>query len=320
MSYLGFCPPGVIFPYAGSTAPEGWLLCNGQEVSQTIYPSLYAALSFDLTVTTANGSPNVTTATTANIAIGAAVSGTGIQSGSYVVSITNSTTFVLNLNATASGTVSALFKQYDRQTNPTTGSAWAAAGAGNFRVPDYRGIFLRGVGTASALDTTILGAQQAQKTAKNNLQLTGNISSTAAGLSGSVSASNNTLVATGGSAYLTGTTTFASSTHGHALATGVSDNLVVRGVASGPNDVGIQSQLANTSPRSANTTSTPGTATVGISSTAAGLFGSVSASNNTLHATGGTANNGTLNIGNATPELINETRPINKGVNYIIKI
>lgn len=38
-------PPGVIAPYAGTSAPSGWLACQGQVVSQTTYASLYAAIS-----------------------------------------------------------------------------------------------------------------------------------------------------------------------------------------------------------------------------------------------------------------------------------
>lgn len=37
-------PSGIIVPYAGSTAPAGWLLCYGQLVSTTTYPNLYAAI------------------------------------------------------------------------------------------------------------------------------------------------------------------------------------------------------------------------------------------------------------------------------------
>jgi hypothetical protein len=37
-------PPGVIVQYAGSVAPSGWLLCQGQEVSTTTYANLYAAI------------------------------------------------------------------------------------------------------------------------------------------------------------------------------------------------------------------------------------------------------------------------------------
>lgn len=37
----------------------------------------------------------------------------------------------------------ALGTAYNTQVNPTTGSAWAAPSAGQFRVPDMRGLFLR---------------------------------------------------------------------------------------------------------------------------------------------------------------------------------
>ncbi|HEY9661948.1 MAG TPA: phage tail protein, partial [Allocoleopsis sp.] len=50
-------------------------------------------------------------------------------------------------------------------TNPLTGSAYSAPTAGNFRVPDLRGTFLRGVGTFSdgiGTDTTLAGYQADQ--------------------------------------------------------------------------------------------------------------------------------------------------------------
>ena len=34
-------PPGSIQPYGGTTAPDGWLLCNGDPVSQDDYPDLF---------------------------------------------------------------------------------------------------------------------------------------------------------------------------------------------------------------------------------------------------------------------------------------
>jgi len=37
-------PIGVVNPFAGGTAPTGWLLCDASEVSQTSYPLLYALL------------------------------------------------------------------------------------------------------------------------------------------------------------------------------------------------------------------------------------------------------------------------------------
>lgn len=37
-------PVGCIFPYAGATAPTGWLFCNGQAVSRNIESQLWAVL------------------------------------------------------------------------------------------------------------------------------------------------------------------------------------------------------------------------------------------------------------------------------------
>ena len=38
-------PAGVLSPYAGSSAPSGWLLCYGQAVSRTTYSALFAVVS-----------------------------------------------------------------------------------------------------------------------------------------------------------------------------------------------------------------------------------------------------------------------------------
>jgi microcystin-dependent protein len=39
-------PPGAILPFAGSTAPAGYLLCDGSEVSVSDYPLLYSVIGF----------------------------------------------------------------------------------------------------------------------------------------------------------------------------------------------------------------------------------------------------------------------------------
>lgn len=40
----GLVPAGTVNPFAGATAPFGWLLCEGQEVSRTDYARLYAVI------------------------------------------------------------------------------------------------------------------------------------------------------------------------------------------------------------------------------------------------------------------------------------
>ena len=39
------CPAGVVSPYAGSSAPSGWLMCFGQAVNRTTYAVLFAITS-----------------------------------------------------------------------------------------------------------------------------------------------------------------------------------------------------------------------------------------------------------------------------------
>lgn len=43
-AYENPIPTGSVFPFAGITAPEGFLLCNGQEVSRFTYAKLYGVL------------------------------------------------------------------------------------------------------------------------------------------------------------------------------------------------------------------------------------------------------------------------------------
>jgi len=38
-------PPGMITPYAGFTAPDGWLFCNGATITKSSYPNLSNALA-----------------------------------------------------------------------------------------------------------------------------------------------------------------------------------------------------------------------------------------------------------------------------------
>jgi len=40
------CPPGLIAPYGGPTAPAGWLLCDGTAYPTAAYPRLYAVIGY----------------------------------------------------------------------------------------------------------------------------------------------------------------------------------------------------------------------------------------------------------------------------------
>ena len=56
--YDGIVPPGMLAPYAGKTAPEGWLLCDGSAVSRTAYAALFAVIG--TTYGAGNGSTTFT--------------------------------------------------------------------------------------------------------------------------------------------------------------------------------------------------------------------------------------------------------------------
>lgn len=171
------------------------------------------------------------------------------------------------------------------------GVLWGNPGGGSFNLPDGRGAFFRGAGTSGVhVGPATVGSVQSQATAKNGLG------------------------ATGGTASLTGSTTFPSTSHAHVLndygyaqanvveaggnaiadfrrttgpVTTYSSNIRMAVTAGGGysgHNTGI-ALSGRTDNASTDTTS------VGISSTAAGL-----------------------NAGDS------ETRPNSKGVNYIIKI
>ena len=163
----------------------------------------------------------------------------------------------------------AIGSTWNTATNPTTGAAWAAPSGGNFRLPDLRGSFLRGVGTPHVGDAQTLAGFQNDKTAKNALQNSSSSVST-----GSCSANQ--------------------SSHSHNI-------------------------------RRASSTGTVLTLHTGSGSNSSGL----SMGNGTVYQplyTGGTDPSISCSIGGtwtAAAQTITgdtETRPINVGVNYIIKI
>ena len=80
-------------------------------------------LQITLTCTTTSGSTSITTTNTSGLTAGQPVSGTGIPTGATVASVTNSTTFVLSTNASASGSASLIFNTVS--TTPESLTAFA---------------------------------------------------------------------------------------------------------------------------------------------------------------------------------------------------
>lgn len=186
------------------------------------------------------------------------------------------------LKTTYPALYAAIGDDYATQINPTTGLAWAAPTAGSFRVPDYRGLFLRGTGTPSGLDAVTRGSQQADKTKKT-------AGFTATNATSSLSALNlNT-----------------SSVSGSATSGGVDHNHP----QSGSDTAG-----ANTGWRPAHGF---GSLTTSVSTQGASAYNHT----HTLSATAAAQSLASSTVASQTITLAgdNETRPINKGVHYIIK-
>ena len=136
---VGGVPVGAVMPLASVTVPTGFVICNGAEYSRTTYANLFAFLSFTDATCDTNSNTTVTMDSTALIGAGFGVSGTGIAVGTTVASVTNSTTFVLSQAATATASnVTLTFTRWGVGTSDS-----------NFRVPDFRGAFLRGTGTGA---------------------------------------------------------------------------------------------------------------------------------------------------------------------------
>ena len=92
----GAVPVGVVNPFAGATAPSGWLLCYGQAVSRTQYPVLFNTLS------TTYGSGDGSTTFNIPDMRGRAVVGKDDMGGTAASRITNA---VSGITATTLGAV-----------------------------------------------------------------------------------------------------------------------------------------------------------------------------------------------------------------------
>lgn len=198
--------------------------------------------------------------------------------------------------ATYAELFAALGATYNTQLNPVTGSNWAAPSAGNFRVPDMRGMFMRGEGTPSGLDAVTVGGNQVQKTKPNGLLNSGlnTVSGTAAG---QTQPTSNISLASGSAATGGGShshTTDAS----RILPYNPNDGFIVPVHSSG-------SAFVHQLDRPTNSVSIDHTH-------------SVSGTTNIGHTHGASSITATA----AAPTISgdNETRPINRGVKYIIKV
>lgn len=95
---------GMVADFAAPVAPIGWLELDGSIISTATYPGLYAVMSITTSGTRSNGSAIVTSIPdTSNLRVGYYVFGTGISSGTTILSIDSATQITLSGNAASSG-------------------------------------------------------------------------------------------------------------------------------------------------------------------------------------------------------------------------
>lgn len=158
----GLAPTGALLAFAGATAPAGWLLCDGSNISRSTYASLFGVLgtsygagdgsttfalpdlrgrlpagkddmggssagrlSVSLTGTKAATTSGVITglSSTAALAVGMTAIGAGIGTNAVINSIDSATQVTLSVNSTATGAGTIRFGVVDGITLGAVGGA-----------------------------------------------------------------------------------------------------------------------------------------------------------------------------------------------------
>lgn len=98
---------GMIADFASPVAPAGWLELDGTVISTSTYSGLFAVMSITTSGTRTNGSPIITSiASTSTYKAGYYVFGTGINTGTTILTVDSPTQITLSANAVSSGTSS----------------------------------------------------------------------------------------------------------------------------------------------------------------------------------------------------------------------
>lgn len=98
---------GMVADFAAPVAPSGWLELDGSTISTSTYSALFAVMSITTSGSRTNGSPIITSiASTSTYKAGYYVFGTGISSGTTIVSVDSPTQITLSNNASSGGTAS----------------------------------------------------------------------------------------------------------------------------------------------------------------------------------------------------------------------
>lgn len=130
---------GTIVPYAGLTAPSGYLFCAGQAVSRVTNSALFAAITISTTCNSHTSTTLDNIASTAGMVAGMPISGTNIAASTTIVTV-NANSLVISQAATGSTNGGALVVAPHGVGDGTT----------TFNLPDLRGRVPIGVDNMNA--------------------------------------------------------------------------------------------------------------------------------------------------------------------------
>lgn len=167
-------PTGMIAPYAGFTAPDGWLLCDGAAVSRSTYADLFALLNPSVgTFTITIASPGVVTLVGHGLltsdpvyltTTGALPTGLSVNTRYWAIKVTDDTFRLATSQANADAGTAINTTGSQSGVHTLRRSPYGVGnGSTTFNVPDYRGRVLVGL-DASQTEFNTLGKSVGNKT------------------------------------------------------------------------------------------------------------------------------------------------------------
>ena len=175
-----YSPSGLISPYAGLTAPAGWLFCDGSSVSRTTYATLFSTLTATVgTCTITTASPAVVSLTAHGLVEGDAIyfttTGalpTGLTANityyvkyvgvnSFQVSLTRTSAAAVNSGPSIAAGTAVNTTVAGSGTHTVVKAPHGVSSASTFLVPDFRGQVPVGIDNIGGTDAGVMGISNA---------------------------------------------------------------------------------------------------------------------------------------------------------------
>lgn len=141
---------GMIADFASPNIPTGWYECNGAAKNRVTDSALFSALTVQQNGTRTNGSAIITgLANTGSIAAGYFFGGTGIPTGTTVLTVDSATQVTLSAAASSSGTANTIASPWALGDGSTTFNIPNISTAGRYRRSRLIGTYKIGDALAS---------------------------------------------------------------------------------------------------------------------------------------------------------------------------